>query len=186
ETGYFLLQNPSNEWHLVQIVSGTQTELGSYHQVLVAGTTYHMKLEIRDAAKKVFIDGVERISSSDNTITAAGKAAIRYEDSDFGLGTTGMPIDNFLGTNLSTTPGPAPTLTFGPGETTKQVTVLVNGDSTFETDEAFTVHLSNANNATISDADGAGTIVNDDAAPSFSIDDVTHSEGGAGTTSYVF
>src|SRR5439155_693458 len=94
--------------------------------------------------------------------------------------------DNFLGANLSATPGPAPTLTFGPGETTKQVTVLVNGDITFEGDEAFTVHLCDASNATIRDADGTGTIVNDDAAPSFSIDDVTHSEGDAGTTSYVF
>ena len=32
------------------------------------------------------------------------------------------------------------TLNFAANETTKQVTVLVNGDTTFETDEAFTVH----------------------------------------------
>src|SRR5205814_6829945 len=49
-----------------------------------------------------------------------------------------------------------------------------------------TVHLSAAVNATISTADGTGTIVNDDAAPSLSIDDVTHNEGNAGTTAYVF
>ena len=64
--------------------------------------------------------------------------------------------------------------------------MLVNGDTTFETDEAFTVHLSNPSSATISDADGTGTIVNDDAAPTFSIDDVSHNEGNSGTTSYVF
>ena len=28
--------------------------------------------------------------------------------------------------------------------------------------------------------------MNDDAAPSFSIDDVSHNEGNAGTTSYIF
>ena len=78
------------------------------------------------------------------------------------------------------------TLTFGPTIPTKQVTVLVNGDTTVEPNEAFTVHLSNASGATISDADGTGTITNDDAAPSFSIDDVTHDEGNAGTTSYTF
>ena len=55
-----------------------------------------------------------------------------------------------------------------------------------EANETFTVHLSNASGATISDADGTGTITNDDAAPSFAIDDVTHSEGNSGTTSYVF
>ena len=51
--------------------------------------------------------------------------------------------------------------------------MLVNGDTTFEADETFTVQLSNAVNATISDATGTGTILNDDAQPSFAIDDVT-------------
>jgi CSLREA domain-containing protein len=78
------------------------------------------------------------------------------------------------------------TLTFAPGDTTMQVTVSVNGDPTYETNETFTVHLSNASGATISDADGTGTIKNDDAAPSFSIDDVTQSEGNTGTTSFTF
>ena len=51
--------------------------------------------------------------------------------------------------------------------------MTVNGDTTLETDETFTVDLSNPTNAvTISDAQGEGTIENDDAA-SYSIDDVT-------------
>src|SRR5204863_140419 len=71
-------------------------------------------------------------------------------------------------------------------DTTKQITVLVNGDTKFESDEAFTVHLSAAVNATISTADGTGTIVNDETAPIFTIDNVSHNEGNSGTTSYVF
>ena len=35
------------------------------------------------------------------------------------------------------------TLTFGPTDTTMQVTVLVNGDTTYEANETFTVELSN-------------------------------------------
>src|SRR5438034_1257504 len=77
------------------------------------------------------------------------------------------------------------TLTFAANETTKQITVLVTGDTTFETDESFTVDLSNASGATISHPDGIGTIVNDDFAPTISIDDVSHNEGNSGTTSYV-
>ena len=65
-----------------------------------------------------------------------------------------------------------------------QVTVLVNGDTTIEPDETFTVRLSNAVGATITDADGTGTIVNDDVA--FSINDVTQNEGNAGNTSFTF
>src|SRR5205807_936854 len=80
----------------------------------------------------------------------------------------------------------AGTLTFAPTDTTKTITVLVNGDTIYEPDETFTVHLSNAANATIAVADGTATITNDDAAPSFSIDNVAHNEGNAGTTPYVF
>ena len=78
------------------------------------------------------------------------------------------------------------TLTFAPEDATRTVTVLVNGDTTFEPDETFTVHLSNPVNATISDADGTGTITNDDAQPSFAINDVTGNEGNSGTTNFVF
>ena len=53
---------------------------------------------------------------------------------------------------------------FNAGETAKQVLVTVNGDTTFENNETFSVQLSNATNgATISDGQGTGTIVNDDA-----------------------
>src|SRR2546423_151063 len=78
------------------------------------------------------------------------------------------------------------TLTFAPGDTTKQFTVLVNGDTKFENDETFVANLTNPTNATISDDQGVGTITNDDAPPSFSIDDVIHNEGNTGTTSYTF
>jgi hypothetical protein len=56
-------------------------------------------------------------------------------------------------------------LNFGPSDTMMQITVLVNGDTTVEPDETFNVHLSGAVNATIFDADGTGTITNDDVAP---------------------
>src|SRR5258708_39662822 len=46
--------------------------------------------------------------------------------------------------------------------------------------------MSGESGATISDTSGTGTITNDDAAPTFAIDDVTHAEGNAGTTAYTF
>ena len=82
---------------------------------------------------------------------------------------------------------PAGTLNFaGTAGETQTIDVTVNGDTTLETDETFTVDLSNPTNAvTISDAQGEGTITNDDAA-SYSIDDVTAVETDSGTTTFTF
>jgi len=54
------------------------------------------------------------------------------------------------------------TLTFN-GTTTQAIAVTINGDIVDEhQDETFFINLSNATNATISDHQGAGTIMNDD------------------------
>ncbi|HYW72999.1 MAG TPA: Calx-beta domain-containing protein [Pyrinomonadaceae bacterium] len=65
-----------------------------------------------------------------------------------------------MGTDFQPVSG---TLTFNPGETLKQITVLVNGDTQDEPDENFTVEISKPVNATYTKYDGIGTIVNDDA-----------------------
>ncbi len=79
------------------------------------------------------------------------------------------------------------TITFGPNSPTLQiVTVTVNGDITFEANEVFFLRLSNPVNANIQEADGIGTIFNDDVEPSFSINDVSANEGNAGTTAFTF
>jgi hypothetical protein len=52
------------------------------------------------------------------------------------------------------------------GSTTYSFAVIVNGDTTVEPDETFTVNLSNVTGATVSDGQGIGTILNDDGAPS--------------------
>ena len=57
------------------------------------------------------------------------------------------------------------TLSFAPGETNKSVTASVVGDTRTEPDEGFLLLLSAPTNATLADALGAGTIVNDDPVP---------------------
>jgi hypothetical protein len=78
------------------------------------------------------------------------------------------------------------TLTFLPGETTKTITVLVNGDTLDEPDETLFVNLSNASNATISVSQGTGTILDDDPAPAFSISNASVVEGNSGTVLITF
>ena len=55
------------------------------------------------------------------------------------------------------------TLTFIPGQVLQSVFVTINGDTTFEPDETFTMNLSNAVNASINRAQGTATIENDEA-----------------------
>ena len=67
----------------------------------------------------------------------------------------------------------------------------MNGDTKFEQDENFTVVLSNVMNdrgqrVEGAPAGGVGTIVNDDARPTFTIDNVSMNEGASGTTNFVF
>ena len=76
------------------------------------------------------------------------------------------------------------TLTFAPGETSKTITVLVNGDRLGEPNETFVVNLSAPTNATIADDQGVGTILDDE--PRVSINDVTVTEGNAGTVNATF
>ncbi|HKP69513.1 MAG TPA: FG-GAP-like repeat-containing protein, partial [Pyrinomonadaceae bacterium] len=67
------------------------------------------------------------------------------------------------------------------GQTTATINVPVIGDVTDEFDEQFTVTLSSPANGAISDGTAVGTIVDDDAEPTLTINDVTANEGSFGT-----
>ena len=64
---------------------------------------------------------------------------------------------------------PTTTLTFNPGETSKTITVAVNGDNQVELNETFFLNLSNlqtnGSNVTLADNQGQGTINNDENFP---------------------
>jgi Ca2+-binding RTX toxin-like protein len=57
------------------------------------------------------------------------------------------------------------TLTFAPNETSKVVAVQTTHDTTYEPDETLLLRLTSPTGATLADAEGAGTITNNDPAP---------------------
>jgi hypothetical protein len=76
-------------------------------------------------------------------------------------------------------------LTFGAGQTTRAVSVTVVGDTANEPNESFVINLTNPTNASIADAQGVGTIANDDAvapapAQGFSVNDAVVREPHGG------
>ena len=104
---------------------------------------------------------------------------------------SGVVTVNFATADGSATAGedyvPATgTLTFAPGEMAKTIVVPITGDHLAEDDEDLVVHLEKANGAGISAALAVGTIVDDDAPPELSIDDITIAEGNSSTTDAVF
>lgn len=62
------------------------------------GSTHAVKLQMRGASIKVFVDGVERMSVTDSSITTAGRSGV-YTRSYSMTDTWGIHIDNFTATN---------------------------------------------------------------------------------------
>ena len=112
------------------------------------------------------------------TVTRSGGTAafdVNYATSD---GTATVADNDYVGV-------PTTALHFNAGDTTKTVSVTINGDTKVEGNESFNVNLSGATNgATISKGVGVGIITNDDVAPvagSVSINDAQIVEGNNGT-----
>src|SRR5205085_8511135 len=101
-------------------------------------------------------------------------------------GTTNMvfhitvtPHDNVVTVGYSTQDGTAKagvdyqavtgTLTFNPGETDKTVVVPVIGDTLTEGDEIFFLNLEQLVNATVSDGQGEGLIIDDEGLAALSL-----------------
>ena len=88
------------------------------------------------------------------------------------------------------------TLTFAPGETSRTIAIIVNGDATAESRETFTVTLSNPSGATLVDGSGAGSItdrvttptspVTPVALPRVSIADLAVTEGNGAHAHFMF
>jgi len=78
------------------------------------------------------------------------------------------------------------TLTYTPGQTSKSVVVTVADDALAEEDETVLLNLSNAANATIVDAQGVGSLINDDADPTATIGPVSVAEGDAASATATF
>ncbi len=173
------------------VVSVTNAQPAGAHTITIratdncgANTDASFVLNV-GAAPTFAIDDVTRSEGDSGTtaytftVTKAGSTAINATvDYSTVAGTATSPSDF--------TAIPATTLTFLPADTSKQVIVFVNGDTTVESTEAFTVHLSNAVNATIIDADGAGTITNDDTDVTVAVSPASVAEDGSPNLVYTF
>jgi hypothetical protein len=111
------------------------------------------------------------LSINDVTISEGNSGTTNATFTVTRTGTALQPITvNYATANNSATAGSdytgiSGTLSFATNETSKTISVPILGDTTVEGDETFFVNLSNAVNATLSDSQGLGTILNDDNSP---------------------
>jgi hypothetical protein len=96
----------------------------------------------------------EGTGTADFTVTLSGPStrtvSVAWATAD---GTATAPAD------YTTSGG---TVTFNPGDTVKTISVPIHNDDVQEPDETFDVRLTNPTEATITDGQGTGTIMNDD------------------------
>ena len=92
-------------WNLAKYVNGTPTTLGTnYTQTLTAGATYRLTLTMNGSTISLSVDGVQRISATDTSISSAGRGGLRAADGTVSpTNTTGIHTSVFRVTSLTTT-----------------------------------------------------------------------------------
>jgi alpha-L-fucosidase len=97
-----IIRGINGQVFLYEVVAGSFTQLGStYVHTWAINTATTFKLELRDASKKVYIDGVEVISdTTHNAITAAGRVAYQANQGSTAPGNSvGTHIDSITATD---------------------------------------------------------------------------------------
>jgi hypothetical protein len=93
------------ELELSKTVNGVYTNLGEVNPaaaaVVAVGQSKRLQLQIRDATKRIVVDGEVYISSTDNANTVAGKAGLSFSAPADG-NTTGYHVDNWIAQDVGT------------------------------------------------------------------------------------
>ena len=161
--------------------------------------SFHVKLSDPTAALIADPQGTVTIRNDDGSLRVQGVSAREGDSGTRGFDFT-VSLDHAstktvtvdyatedgaaeAGTDYAAVSG---SLAFNPGETSKVVRVLVNGDVLVEDDEDFQLVLSNPSDAVLAVASATGLILNDDAPPSLSIGSAAVTEGDSGTTAATF
>jgi uncharacterized repeat protein (TIGR01451 family) len=137
-------------------------------------------------------DGLPNITINDVTLAEGNSLTTSFDFTLSLSASSSFPVTVNYSTADATSVSPGDfqpasgVVTFAPGQTTKAVSVLVNGDNTTEPNETFVVNLYNPTQGVITDSQGLGTITNDDVNPTITINDPSVVEGNSGSTNMNF
>lgn len=161
----------------------TLTSGAGYNLDTVASATGTI---LNDDVPNIFVDSVSVVEGSSGTtnavftISLSAPAAVGGVIFDIGtIAQTAAAGQDFVATSQTG-------VTIAEGASSTSFTVAVNGDLANELDETFAVQLSNVVGAREGGFRGTGTIINDDALPTVSIDSPSIVEGNLGTRTLNF
>ena len=156
-----------NETATLSLLTGTGYNVGASNSstITIADNDPQPQLTITDV-----------ILTEGNSGTQTANFAVKLSNPSAQTITVAYQTANVTATAGSDYIAQTGTITFNPGETSKTVSVVINGDTTVEVNETFKVTLSTPVNATIADSEGIGTINNNDI-PVLTVNNLTVVEG---------
>jgi hypothetical protein len=118
---------------------------------------------INDDEPRISISDVTRVEGKKNTTTQFIFTVTLSVAYDQAVTMSFMTTDGTAKTSDQDYVAKTGTITFNPGETSKTITIVVNGDNKKESDEVFYLDLfGNSSNSLFTKSRGVGTILNDD------------------------
>lgn len=145
QTGYVVFYWPGNSrLSIAKYVAGAFTELDSQSFVPTVGQSYTIRIVCHDSYKKVYVNDIEYLSTTNNDITAAGQVGLW--SSATASNSTGQHFDT-----LQADDG-AVIITASPDDVTpntSNVVITLTGTNTTWSDDGATFSISADNGATI-------------------------------------
>ena len=132
---------------------------GAAYFLKISGTNQHVELQLVDTLSIGNVTQFEGHTGTTNMVFTAMLSAAQSQTVTVDYNTVDGTASASAGDYVAT----SGQLTFAPGEVSKLVTVVVNGDTADESDETFSVQFSLASNIEVGVSAGVGTILNDDA-----------------------
>jgi hypothetical protein len=178
----------TDEDYTVTISLGAGTSGDTITQATATGTIENDDAVFHLAANQATLqEGHSGNTAFTFTVTRGGNTA-GAATVDWALSTASADTADFATTDALGSNGglPSGTVSFADGDASKTITIEVVGDVSVESDEAFTITLSNAAGGQIQTATATSTVVNDDATIAITAASAVLSEGNSGTTAFTF
>jgi uncharacterized delta-60 repeat protein len=172
------------------VLSGFVSNTGTYPGITVTASNGVAPAATQTFDLAVVSGGVLQFSAGNYSVAENGGGidiTVNRVNGSAGTATVNYSTSGVTASSNDFTPASG-MLTFANGETSKTFTITVTNDDLYEGDETLNLFLGSAGgggllgNPTVATL----TILNDDAPPSISIDDVTVTEGDSGTKQAVF